>query len=336
MSTNPSNAIGTNGAYGGRTSVNAFNDVLGAFTSRGIISGWAASPDSGLDITIGGDGSTRDVAVAEDNIGNKTTINNISEDPVSITIPAAPATNSRIDLVVAYVDNPAQGSSTETDNPGACGLIVVSGTAASTPSDPTDADIRTAITADGGAGTIAYYVILAKVKIASSTTDITANMITQGANAGVGTNNIANSAVTTVKLADNAVTPAKLDLGKMYYGLTVNGEFQATSLVSKGTLTVPAGTYLVGVNGHVGTGGASDTNYSAGIYAMPGSLSGTAVANASYYFWQGSGVIQDIGVDLANMRKVTFSSQTTLYLGVSSSGNLKNFSQVAMWAIRIA
>ena len=69
--TNPNNAVGTNGAYGGRTSVNAFNDILGAFSS-GILSGWVCSPDTGLTLALGGDGTTRDVAVAEDTAGNKT------------------------------------------------------------------------------------------------------------------------------------------------------------------------------------------------------------------------------------------------------------------------
>lgn len=193
MATNPNNAVGTNGAFGGRTSVNAFNDVLSIFNSRGIVQGWDMAPDSGMNITIGGDGSNRDVAVAQDNIGNKTTINNISEQPIPLTIPAAPATNSRIDAVVAYVDNPAQGSATVTDNYGACGLIVVSGSAASSPVEPTEADIRTAITADGGAGTVAYYVVLGTVTVATGTTDISANMLTKGSYAGVTSDNLATA-----------------------------------------------------------------------------------------------------------------------------------------------
>ena len=190
MSTNPNNAVGTNGAFGGRTSVNAFNDVLSVFNGRGIIQGWDMAPNEGMIINIGGDGTTRDVAVAEDNIGNKTTINNISEEPIALTIPAAPAASSRIDAVVAYVDNPAQGSATETDNPAACGLIVVEGTVAATPTAPDEDDIRTAITADGGAGTVAYYVVLGTVTVASGTTDISANMLTKGGYAGVTSDNV--------------------------------------------------------------------------------------------------------------------------------------------------
>lgn len=177
MTTNPNNSVGTNAAFGGRTSVNAFNDGLAGYT-RGILSGWACSPDSGLTVALGGDGNTRDVAIAEDNAGNKTTINNISGSPVSVTIGAAPASNSRIDAIVAYVDNPATGSATVTDNPSACGLIAVSGTPAASPVAPNESAIRQAITADGASGANAYYAILAYITIANGTTDITTNMIT--------------------------------------------------------------------------------------------------------------------------------------------------------------
>lgn len=189
MSTNPNNAVGTNAAYGGRTSVKAFNDNIGAY-SRGIISGWACSPSSGMTVSLGGDGTTRDVAIAEDVSGNKITVNNISESPISVTMSAAPASNSRIDLIVAYVDNPPQGSATALDNPAACGLITVSGTAAANPVAPNESAIRTAITADGASGSTAYYVILAQITIASGTTDIVAGNITAGSSAGIVGKNI--------------------------------------------------------------------------------------------------------------------------------------------------
>ena len=179
MATNPNNAVGTNAAYDGRTSVEAFNDDLAAFTS-GIISGWDCSPNTGMTVSLGGDGSTRDVAIAEDNAGNKTTINNISGSPIDVTLSAAPGSNSRIDLVVAYVDNPPQGSNTETDNPDACGIIKVTGIAASTPAEPDDSDIRSAITADGASGTTAFYVVLAKITVASGVATITSSDIEQG------------------------------------------------------------------------------------------------------------------------------------------------------------
>lgn len=189
MSTNPNNAVGTNAAYDGRTSVKAFNDGIGAY-SRGILSGWACSPNTGMTVSLGGDGTTRDIAIAEDVAGNKITVNNISESPISVTMSAAPATNSRIDVIVAYVDNPPQGSATSIDNPGACGLIAVDGTAAADPVAPNDSAIRTAITADGASGSTAYYVVLAIITIASGTTDLTSSNIAVGPSAGIGAQNI--------------------------------------------------------------------------------------------------------------------------------------------------
>lgn len=206
--TNPDNAIGTNAAYGGRTSTDAFNDDLAAF-SRGVVSGWNCSPDSGLTVALGGNGSTRDVAIAEDNSGNKTTINNISRDVVNVTMAAAPAANSRIDAVVAYVDNPANGTSTVADNPSACGIIPVSGTASVSPVVPTDNQIRTAITADGASGTTAYYVVLAYITIANGTTDIVAGDIEQGPSAA--TSNIASNSIDTNMIKNAAITAGKID-----------------------------------------------------------------------------------------------------------------------------
>lgn len=180
MTTNPNNAVGTNGAYSGRTSPNALNDVLATFQGRGVLSGWGCVPDSGMTVEIGGNGTDRDVAIAEDNAGNKVPVDNISQSPISVTIPAAPANNSRIDSIVAYVENPPMGTSSDTDNPGAVGLIVVSGTVASTPTAPTDNEIRTGITADGASGSTAYYVVLANVTVPSGATTITGTNIVAG------------------------------------------------------------------------------------------------------------------------------------------------------------
>lgn len=195
---NPNNSFGTNAGYSGRTSVNAFNDVLSAFNGRGILSGWECAPDSGMSVVVGGSGTSRDVAIAEDNSGNKTTINNISESPISITIASAPATNSRIDAIVVYVNNPPVSQATIQDNYDTIGVLDVQGTEASSPIAPNDSAIRTAITADGASGVNAYYVVLAYVTVASGTTDITSNMITAGPSASV---NLQDGSVTATKLA---------------------------------------------------------------------------------------------------------------------------------------
>ena len=212
--TNPNNAIGTNGAFGGRTSVNAFNDNLSAWT-RGVMSGWACEPDSGMTVALGGDSSVRDVAIAEDDAGNKTSINNISLAPVQVTIPGAPASNTRIDSIVAYVDNPPQGSATITDNYESCGIIVVSGTATSSPVPPNESTIRSAITADGATGATAYYVVLANVSVANGTTDITSGEIMAGDVAqlsGTGVVTADNIDFTTIGLGENHKLPLTVSL----------------------------------------------------------------------------------------------------------------------------
>lgn len=175
--TNPNNTIGTNGAFGGRTSVNALNDVLAKFDRAGIVKGWKTVPNSGMTVSVGAqDADIRDVAIAEDPFGNRTTVDNRLAQPVSVTIAAAEASDDRIDSIVAYVNSPAQVSSTDADNPSACGIIAVSGTS----SAPDDAAIRAAITADGGTGTTAYYVVLANIAVSAGATAITSGNITRG------------------------------------------------------------------------------------------------------------------------------------------------------------
>lgn len=262
--TNPNNAVGTNAAYGGRTSVNAFNDDLTIY-SRGILSGWACSPKSGMTVQIGGNGADRDAAVAEDNAGNKTSINNISGSPIDVTIPAAPATNNRIDLIVAYADNPPSGTSTVVDNPAACGIIVVSGTAASSPTPPTNAAIRSAITADGASGSTAYYVILAQIRVGTGVTTIGSGVITQGAKVESGAKAGANT-VSTNSIADGAVTPAKISYstestseqavgtwtdGKTIYRKTYSGTYNAAANTVNNILTVPNVENIIDVKGYI-------------------------------------------------------------------------------------
>lgn len=236
--TNPGNAIGTNAAYGGRTSVNAFNDLLAAFPGPGILGGWRCVPKAGLTVSLGGDGVTRDVAIAEDNIGNKTTVNNISEQPVDLTLNAAPGFAQRIDAIVAYVNNPPEGTATTADNPEACGIIVVSGTeAADSPAAPTEAQIRAAIGADGGISTTAYYVVLAQVNLTEGMTDITATNIVSGREVGVVAVDAALSTTSINPVENRVVTQAINQINTQINGADAN----LTRLVSGTGVTLTTG-----------------------------------------------------------------------------------------------
>ncbi len=185
--TNPGQALGTNAAFGGRTSPNAFNDVLAAFNGRGILSGWACEPVSGMTVALGGDHKARDVAIAEDDAGNRTTVDNRSGAPVQITLEPAATVGQRIDLIVAYVQNPPTPTNKIPDNPECVSLIAVEGEVAVEPLAPTEEQIRAAITADGGSGMTAYYVVLATISIPENATDITVSEIQPGDPVGVGT-----------------------------------------------------------------------------------------------------------------------------------------------------
>lgn len=185
MSTNPGSVIGTNAAYGGRTSVKAFNDSLAMLLGAGILSGWECSPKAEMTIQLGGNGSARDVAVAENATGDRITINNRSEMPIEVAIGEAPESGSRIDLIVAYVNDPPTSSGSYVDNPDTCGLLVVSGIPSENPVAPSDGDIRTAITMDGASGETAFYVVLASVMVEAGVTNITADDIAPGKNVSI-------------------------------------------------------------------------------------------------------------------------------------------------------
>lgn len=211
--TNPGNAIGTNGAFGGRTSVNAFNDVLAAFNGRGILSGWACEPMSELTVALGGNHTTRDVAVAEDDAGNRTTINNRTQAPVAVTLSAAPTVGQRIDVIVAYVQNPPQvTTATKTpDNPESCGILAVEGEVAVEPVPPTEEQIRAAITADGGSGVTDYYVVLATIAIPEGATDIAIGQIQPGDTIGVGATADETLSLESENPVQNKVITAKIN-----------------------------------------------------------------------------------------------------------------------------
>lgn len=249
--TNPDQTVGTNAGFNGRTTPNAMNDILGAF-SRGRISGWACTPKSGMTIQLGGDGTTRDVAIAEDNAGNRLTIDNRTATPVEITLAGAPATGNRIDSIVAYIANPPQGAgATSVDFPDAVGIIAVQGTAAGTPSAPNEATIRAGITADGASGASAYYVVLANITVGQGVTTIGSGAITAGpfaqlstsivdptpADGSITTAKLANLAVTTAKLANGVVTTAKLAPDAT--GMVYLGKAMLTATASQLDFNVP-------------------------------------------------------------------------------------------------
>ena len=142
---------------------------------RGYFSGFACTQTdpAGMSIKIGG-GSVADSALLVLTDGRCVLLSTNGE-PELVTIPTAPATGSRIDAVVSYIDTTSPVTDSETPGtPEYVHTIVVSGTASSNPSAPTDNQIVGALPA----GANSKYYRWCDVKVAASQTVITNSDIT--------------------------------------------------------------------------------------------------------------------------------------------------------------
>lgn len=290
--TNPDNTVGTNAGYDGRTTPNAFNDILGTFT-RGLVSGWACTPKSGMTVQLGGDGSTRDVAIAEDNAGNKTTINNRTATPVEITLAGAPATGNRIDSIVAYVDSGQSGQgATDVDFPSITGIIAVSGTAAGTPTAPTEAQIRSAITNDGADGASSFYVVLANITVGQGVTTIGSGVISAGTPAQMWAGHLQDRTVGSDKLTDQAVWANNINWNSIpsYQGIWSGSNPLGSGWTSELTVNIATpGTYALFGNVRTANRKGSNTGYASRI-----AVSGTNVMSAQGRWWGAAGEVHDM------------------------------------------
>ena len=176
--TNPDNIVRVRARNGGRASVYEANGWAQAYTS-GLLEGNGVTQNTSADmnVLVGGSAAKPDVLLAENPAGYKIALDIVGKQAVAIT---APASNSRISAIVAYTDDLSLSTTedTVTGSPASCGLIVVNGTASASPSVPTDAQIRTAISADGATGSQAAYCIIATILVANDTTIITDSLIT--------------------------------------------------------------------------------------------------------------------------------------------------------------
>ena len=142
---------------------------------RGYFSGFACTQTTpaGMSIQIGG-GSSTDSALLVLSEG-KCVLLSTDGEPEVVTIPTAPASGSRIDAVVSYIDTSSPSAEDETPGtPEYVHTIVVSGTASGSPSAPTDAQIVSALPA----GANAKYYRWCDVRVAQGATTITNSNIT--------------------------------------------------------------------------------------------------------------------------------------------------------------
>lgn len=176
--TNPDNTVRVRARKNGRASVYEANAWAQPY-STGALTGTAvtATSPATLGVTINGDANAPAIVIAKNPSGYKIALDLTAEVSLPLT---APASTSQIVAIVAYTDDLSVigTDSEETGSPSSCGLLAVYGTASSSPVAPSDAAIRTAITADGANGAEASYAILATISLTSTTTAVSANNIT--------------------------------------------------------------------------------------------------------------------------------------------------------------
>ena len=142
---------------------------------RAYFSGFACTQTSpaGMSIQIGGGDEVDSAAIFISS--DRAVLLSTDGTPQKVTIPTAPASGSRIDAVVSYIDISSPSAGDETPGtPEYVHTIVVSGTASSSPSAPTDAQIVAALPAGVG-GT---YYRWCDVRVAQGATTITNSNIT--------------------------------------------------------------------------------------------------------------------------------------------------------------
>lgn len=204
--TNPDNIVRVRARNGGRASVYEANGWAQAYTS-GLLEGNGVTQNTSADmnVLVGGSANKPDVVLAENASGYRIALDIVGQQAIAIT---APASNSRISAIVAYTDDLSLSTTedTVTGSPASCGLIVVNGTAASTPVEPSDAQIRSAITADGATGSQASYCVIATVLVASNATMITDTLITINKAGLAGTGVVSSDNIDYATLGSNYST----------------------------------------------------------------------------------------------------------------------------------
>lgn len=141
---------------------------------NGLFAGFTVTQNdpSGMSVLIGADDPVNS-AVLEYAAG-KMALLSTDGTPQTVNIPTAPASGSRIDSIVSYIDTSQADPETETPGtPEYVKTVVVSGTAASSPTAPTKEQIQSALPP-----TVENWYHWCDVKVAQSQTVITNSNIT--------------------------------------------------------------------------------------------------------------------------------------------------------------
>ena len=185
---------------------------------RAYFSGFACTQTTpaGMSIQIGGGDEVDSAAIFISS--DRAVLLSTDGTPQTVTIPTAPASGSRIDAVVSYIDTTSPDPEAETPGtPEYVHTIVVSGTAASSPSAPTDAQIVSALPA----GANSKYYRWCDVKVAQNQTTITNSNITDRKPTSPNVY-IATSTIDNITATLNGLTKVAQRTARIWYGLTSN------------------------------------------------------------------------------------------------------------------
>ena len=183
---------------------------------RAYFSGFACTQTSpaGMSIQIGGGDEVDSAAIFIDS--DRAVLLSTDGTPQKVTIPTAPASGSRIDAVVSYIDISSPSAGDETPGtPEYVKTIVVSGTASGSPSAPTDSQIISALPAVANA----KYYRWCDVRVAQGATTITNSNITDKKPMSPNVY-IATSVIDNITATLNGLTKVAQKTAPIWYGLT--------------------------------------------------------------------------------------------------------------------
>ena len=255
---------------------------------RAYFSGFACTQTSpaGMSIQIGGGDDVDSAAIFINS--DRAVLLSTDGTPQTVTIPTAPASGSRIDAIVSYIDTTSADPEAETPGtPEYVKTIVVSGTVAGSPSAPTDAQIVSALPA--GAGGVYYR--WCDVRVAQGATTITNSNITDKKPASPNlywtTSEIADAATGAVNISASSGR-GYMQFGKLliqwgYYnfnnvptGTDTTGSVTFTRRYASNPVVVVSCAIWIAIRG-VWSYGVTTSGFECGVYHTQGSAEDVTV-----------------------------------------------------------
>lgn len=171
---NGNNKFGT-AAPTGTTAVDGWLDNSDAVAyTAGVLSGFNIVPSATtLNVGVGGVAGTPDVAILADPNGRKIRVGASSTTPWVVALPAAPGTSGQTEIVAIVVAQDATAMSSIQNGTDIVGVYAVAGTASTSATAPTDAQIRAALPN----GSTAYYAVVATIVVAYGATAVAPSAI---------------------------------------------------------------------------------------------------------------------------------------------------------------